>query len=182
MSDTKVNKRYSPKFKKQGLDAVQDQHLTYSEAARMFDISSASCIRRWTKTLKEEGPEGLVPKTRGPRPKDYTQPPEWKSVDDLLEENINAWAKLLPTQLAWYEQQIRTLRDTGCENTVLITHIPIYAYRQASRAAFLETQILRRYPSRKATPMYIELQSTGTPAVFNTRMCAPIPRMKVPLT
>ena len=57
---------------------------------------------------------------------------------DETGETVNAWAKLLPPQLAWYEQQIQALRDAGCENTVLITHIPIYAYRQAAAEAFPE--------------------------------------------
>ena len=112
MSDTKVNKRYSPEFKKQVLDAVQDQHLTYSEAARKFDVSGASCIRRWAKTLKEEGPEGLVPKTRGPRPKDYTQPPEWNSVDDLLAENERLRAEVA------YLKKLRALVQEDVRQTL----------------------------------------------------------------
>lgn len=51
-------------------------------------------------------------------------------------ERVSAWAKLLPEQLVWYERQIAALRASGCENTALILHIPIYAYRQAFAAAF----------------------------------------------
>ena len=87
MSDTKVIKHYSPELKKQVLDAVHDQHLTYKEAAREFGISSASCVRRWDEILSAEGLEGLQPKKRGPKEKDYTQPPKWNSVEDLLTEN-----------------------------------------------------------------------------------------------
>lgn len=46
------------------------------------------------------------------------------------------WAKLIPEQLHWYREQIHALTEMGCMETVLITHIPIYAYRQASEAAF----------------------------------------------
>ncbi len=49
---------------------------------------------------------------------------------------FDVWSMLMPPQLAWYEQQIGLLRDAGCENSVLITHIPIYAYHQAFEAAF----------------------------------------------
>ena len=87
MSDTKVNKYYSPELKKQVLDAVHDRHLTYSEAAREFGVSCAACIRQWDKALRTEGPEGLQPKKRGPKEKDYTQPQKWDSVEDLLKEN-----------------------------------------------------------------------------------------------
>ena len=46
-----------------------------------------------------------------------------------------AWAKLRPEQIDWYKQQIHTLSDMGCNDTVMIMHIPIYAYRQAYDAA-----------------------------------------------
>ncbi len=46
-------------------------------------------------------------------------------------EETQAWAKLTPPQLDWYEAQVRTLRQLGCESTALLLHIPIYAYRTA---------------------------------------------------
>jgi len=48
----------------------------------------------------------------------------------------NEWAKLLPEQVEWYRDQVRTLKEMGCSDTALITHIPIYAYRKAFAAAF----------------------------------------------
>lgn len=112
MSDTKANKHYSPEFKKQVLDAIHDQHLTYSEAAKKFDVSSDSCIRSWAKTLKAEGPEGLVSKKRGPKPKDYTQPPEWNSVDDLLAENERLRAEVA------YLKKLRALVQEDARQTL----------------------------------------------------------------
>lgn len=51
-------------------------------------------------------------------------------------ETVNdAWAKLLPTQLQWYEQQVKELQTKGCNETILVTHIPIFAYREAIAAA-----------------------------------------------
>ncbi len=47
-----------------------------------------------------------------------------------------AWAKLTPPQLAWYREQIAALEEAGCHDSTIITHIPIYAYREASAAAF----------------------------------------------
>ena len=47
-----------------------------------------------------------------------------------------AWAKLIPAQLDWYREQVEALRNEGCEDSVLLMHIPIYAYRDAFRAAF----------------------------------------------
>lgn len=47
----------------------------------------------------------------------------------------NEWAKLLPEQLLWYREQIKMLEDLGCNDTTLMLHIPIYAYREAWNTA-----------------------------------------------
>ncbi len=44
---------------------------------------------------------------------------------------VSAWAKLSPTQLQWYQTQIEGLSAMGCQQTILMTHIPIHAYRLA---------------------------------------------------
>ncbi len=46
------------------------------------------------------------------------------------------WGQLYPCQLAWYENEVKTLQSFGCNNTSIIAHIPIYAYRKAFGAAF----------------------------------------------
>lgn len=51
-------------------------------------------------------------------------------------EVSSEWAKLIPRQVEWYKEQIRELKTMGCCDTTLITHIPIYAYRMAAKAAF----------------------------------------------
>lgn len=47
-----------------------------------------------------------------------------------------AWGKLTDEQLDWYKEQITALKEIGCEDTTLITHIPINAYLDAAEAAF----------------------------------------------
>ncbi len=47
---------------------------------------------------------------------------------------VMAWAKLMPEQIEWYGEQIENLQKLGCKHTVLMTHIPIFAYRQAIEA------------------------------------------------
>lgn len=47
-----------------------------------------------------------------------------------------AWAKLTPEQLIWYKDRISELEKIGCNETTLITHIPINAYLTAAKAAF----------------------------------------------
>ena len=51
-------------------------------------------------------------------------------------ETSEVWAKLWPQQLDWYREQVTALQKDGCNDTLLVTHIPIYAYRNASKAAY----------------------------------------------
>lgn len=47
-----------------------------------------------------------------------------------------AWGNLTPEQLGWYEERVSELKEIGCNDTTLITHIPINAYLLAAEAAF----------------------------------------------
>jgi len=47
-----------------------------------------------------------------------------------------AWGYLTPEQLSWYEERVSELKESGCNDTTLITHIPINAYLLAAKAAF----------------------------------------------
>ena len=52
------------------------------------------------------------------------------------EDGNNTFAKLSTEQIDWYRRQVQELKSHGCEDTLLILHIPIYAYRQASASAY----------------------------------------------
>ena len=47
-----------------------------------------------------------------------------------------AWAKLTQSQAEWISRVITELKAKGCKSATLIMHIPIYAYRFASKAAY----------------------------------------------
>lgn len=47
-----------------------------------------------------------------------------------------AWAGLTRAQLGWLYDRITELKSAGCNDTTLITHIPINAYLAAANAAF----------------------------------------------
>ncbi len=47
-----------------------------------------------------------------------------------------AWAKLTAEQIVWYKDQADALKAKGCKDSTMILHIPIFAYRTASEAAF----------------------------------------------
>lgn len=51
-------------------------------------------------------------------------------------ETWNQWARLTKPQLAWYESQMEALKAMGCGDVTVVMHIPIYAYRLATRAAY----------------------------------------------
>lgn len=48
---------------------------------------------------------------------------------------VNAWAKLTCEQVKWYKESVAELSGMGCNDTMLITHIPIHAYKKAMEAA-----------------------------------------------
>lgn len=48
-----------------------------------------------------------------------------------LEDGKECWGKVYPEQVDWYRKQVQLLKEKGCDETALITHIPIYAYRKA---------------------------------------------------
>ena len=47
-----------------------------------------------------------------------------------------AWGYLTPEQLEWYKERISELKKSGCNDSTLITHIPINAYLLVAKAAF----------------------------------------------
>ena len=51
-------------------------------------------------------------------------------------EDVWYWGKLWPEQLPWYEGVVNQLKDKGCKETTIISHIPIYAYRKAYEEAW----------------------------------------------
>ncbi len=50
------------------------------------------------------------------------------------------WSK----QFDWYKEQIASLKEKGCKDSVLILHTPLFAYRQASEKAYRSTVNLKK--------------------------------------
>ena len=81
------NKRYTPEFKKLVVETMQKEKLSYSEAARRFEISNHKRVAAWEQIYLEEGTEGLFIEWRGRSSKG--RPPKQlpKEVEeDLLDE------------------------------------------------------------------------------------------------
>ena len=80
------NKRYTPEFKKSVVETMIKEKLSYSEAARQFEINDHKRVAAWERTYLEEGPEGLAVERRGRGSKG--RPP--KQLPKQVEEDLLA--------------------------------------------------------------------------------------------
>lgn len=46
------------------------------------------------------------------------------------------WAKLTKAQIEWYKEQVSALKSMGCKESIMLLHIPIFAYYQACNLAY----------------------------------------------
>ena len=58
------NKRYTPEFKRHVVETMLNEHLSYRETARRFDLPNDR-VPSWERIYLEEGPEGLAVERRG---------------------------------------------------------------------------------------------------------------------
>ena len=81
-----ANKRYTPEFKKQVVEAVIQDGLSYREAARIYEVQGHGRIESWERIYLEEGPEGLAIERRGRRSTGRPKKQPCKVEEDLLAE------------------------------------------------------------------------------------------------
>ena len=80
------NKRYTPEFKKQVVEAVIQDGLSYQEAARIYEVQGHDRIQSWERIYLEEGPEGLAVERRGRKSTGRPKKAPSKVEEDLLAE------------------------------------------------------------------------------------------------
>ena len=80
------NKRYTPEFKKQVIETMQKEKLSYSETARQFDVSNHHRLQDWERIYLTEGPEGFAIERRGRKSKGRPKKLSNKDEEDLLAE------------------------------------------------------------------------------------------------
>ena len=97
------NKRYTPKFKKQVVEAVIQEGLNYQEAAKIYEIQGHDRIQSWERIYLEEGPEGLSVERRGRRSTCGS-----KKLPDKVEEDLLAEVQRLRAENA-YLKNLQTL-------------------------------------------------------------------------
>lgn len=59
------NKRYTAEFKRQVIEAMRNEGLSYSETARQFEVNDHKRIMAWERIYLEYGPEGFEIERRG---------------------------------------------------------------------------------------------------------------------
>ena len=87
MPKGKPNKRYTAEFKQMVVERMQEEGLSYKEAARQFQVSSDTRVAAWERIYLEEGAEGFQIERRGR--KSTGRPPEKLKSDvekDLISE------------------------------------------------------------------------------------------------
>ena len=81
------NKRYTAEFKKQVVETMQKEKLSYCETARQFEINDHKQVAAWERIYLTEGPEGFAIERRGHGSKG--RPPKQlpkEAEEDLLAE------------------------------------------------------------------------------------------------
>ena len=80
------NKRYTPEFKKLGVETMMKEKMSYRETARQFEISNHHRVQDWERIYLTEGPEGFAIERRGRSSKG--RPP--KQLPKQVEEDLLA--------------------------------------------------------------------------------------------
>ena len=86
MPKGKPNKRYTPEFKIKVVETMQKENLSYSEAARQFDVSTHTRVMEWERICLEEGKEGFYIERRGRKSTGRPRKLEQKVEEDLIAE------------------------------------------------------------------------------------------------
>ena len=80
------NKRHIGEFKQMVVETMMRDKLSYTEAARQFEISCHKSVAAWERIYLTEGPEGLYIERRGRSSKGYPKALPKDVEEDLLAE------------------------------------------------------------------------------------------------
>ena len=86
MPKGRPQKRYTPEFKKEVIETMLAEKLSYNETAKRFEISNGHRVRDWMRIYQAEGARGLAIERRGRKPKDRTEELANKAQQELLNE------------------------------------------------------------------------------------------------
>ena len=80
------NKRYTGEFKQKVIETMHEEHLSFRETARQFEINDHTRVLLWERIYLEEGPEGLYIERRGRKSTDLPKKLPKEVEEDLLAE------------------------------------------------------------------------------------------------
>lgn len=103
----KFNTKYSPEFKLSVIMDMRENHLSYRETARKYNIGSNESqgkdrLRGWERIFLEEGAAGLMAERRGRK---STGRPRKKSLDKSVEEDLIAENQRLKERIQYLEAE-----------------------------------------------------------------------------
>jgi transposase len=114
----KFNAKYSPEFKLSVIMDMRENHLSYSETARKYNLGNNVCqgknlVRNWERRYLEEGAAGLYVERRG-RATKMDNPkkgrPRKKPLDKEIENDLIAENQRLKEQLEYAQMEIEYLK------------------------------------------------------------------------
>jgi len=107
------NKRYTAEFKKQVVETMQKEGLSYRETERIFELPRRRAAD-WERIYLEEGPEGFEIERRGRSSKGRPRKLEKRVEEDLLAEvqRLRAENEYLKTCKPWFWKT----SDAGTKN------------------------------------------------------------------
>ena len=82
-----------------------------------------------------------------------------------------AWGKLYPEQVQWYSEQVKALKNMGCNESTLIMHIPCYEYRVAFSSAY-KSEFGKITLAESHDPKYWNEGHEGSFGVANEGICS----------
>lgn len=114
MPDKKSRKHYSETFKREVVETMLRENLSYSEAARRFEVTGHHCVSDWEKSYFKDGLSCSQPyQERQREEKRIAKLDEQDAVPgaDLVEENMrlraeNAYLKKLRALVLESEQHL----------------------------------------------------------------------------
>ena len=102
-----LNKRYTPEFKKQVIETMLEEKLSYHETCRRFEVNSRDQVKSWERIYLTEGPEGLAVECRG---RGSTGKP--KKLPKAVEEDLLAEVQRLRAEVDYLKNlQALVLED-----------------------------------------------------------------------
>ena len=109
------NKRYTAEFKRQVVEAVLHEDMSYKEAERIYKVDGHGRIQNWERIYLTDGPEGLAVERRGRGSKGRPAKLPTMVEEDLLTEvqrlrAENAYLKNLQALVLEDERQARKKR------------------------------------------------------------------------